>query len=367
VDGNTGNIYAGKTAETQKKEVLEVTANTKTKIKVMVDMANFAERASKTGIKQVGLTRIEGIIAESGKHPNYFTTKGKIQDYEELVFNGLSGIAKYFEEMWIRTSDIRSDEYQNLEGAIEKVEVNPMLGMHGIRYGLKHPEILKAELNAMKRLSEANKTIGILLPQVISVEEVQQVKQILKEINFSTAKLGVMIETPAAVQLIKELCEEGIQFISFGTNDLTQYILAIDRGNEQLQEFYNEMHPAVLYQLEFVIRVCKRAGVETSICGQAGSKKEMVKFLVEKGIDSISVNADVAKEISDYVMEIEKQQGVGERQYQPKKELQEDNKKEQQEIPKIHGVDNTTQDKEEDQSYKESLKPYNPEEELNIF
>src|SRR3989344_6240642 len=109
-----------------------------------------------------------------------------------------------------------------------------------------------------------------------------------------------MIETPAAVQRIKDLCEEGINFISFGTNDLTQYILAVDRGNKEVQHLYNEMHPAVLYQIGYVIRVCKRYHVESSICGQAGSKKEMVKFLVENGISSISVNADAAKEISDY-------------------------------------------------------------------
>ena len=102
------------------------------------------------------------------------------------------------------------------------------------------------------------------------------------EINFSDAKLGVMIETPASVQIINDLCEEKINFISFGTNDLTQYILAIDRGNEQVQNLYDEMHPAVLRQLDYVIRVCKKYKVETSICGQAGSKKEMVKFLVEK-------------------------------------------------------------------------------------
>jgi phosphoenolpyruvate-protein kinase (PTS system EI component) len=91
------------------------------------------------------------------------------------------------------------------------------------------------------------------------------------------------------------------------------------------------MHPAVLHQLEFVVRVCKRHNVETSICGQAGSKKEMVKFLVEKGIDSLSVNADVAKEISDYVAEIENAMGEGERQYQPESS---------EEVPKIHGIKN---------------------------
>jgi hypothetical protein len=118
-------------------------------------------------------------------------------------------------------------------------------------------------------------------------------------------KLGIMIETPASVEIIEELCKEGVKFISFGTNDLTQYTLAIDRGNEEVQYLYDEMHPSVLSQLGHVIEVCKRYGVETSICGQAGSKKEMVEFLVKKGIDSISVNADKAREISEYIKELE--------------------------------------------------------------
>ncbi|MFH1151748.1 MAG: phosphoenolpyruvate synthase, partial [Nanoarchaeota archaeon] len=327
VDGFTGKIYKGKVAENVQKEVLPVTANTKTKIKVVVDLPSFAERAAKSQIKSIGLTRIEGIIAESGKHPEYFLQQGKIDEYEKVIFKGIDDIAKYFEEIWVRTSDIRSDEFSNLEGAPKEKEANPMLGMHGIRYGIKNPEILKAELRALKKVVAKGKKVGLLLPQVISVEEVQKVKEFLKEVEFKDAKIGVMVETPAAVQLIRDLCEEGIDFISFGTNDLTQYILAVDRGNEQVQHLYNEMHPAVLHQLEFVIRVCKRNKVESSICGQAGSKKEMVKFLVEKGIDSISVNPDVAKEISDYVAELEQSvvKGTDEepRQYELKK-LQEE-------------------------------------------
>jgi phosphoenolpyruvate-protein kinase (PTS system EI component) len=225
--------------------------------------------------------------------------------------------------MWIRTSDIRSDEFQNLEGASKEIEPNPMLGMHGIRYGITHPEILKSELKALKRVAEKGKTIGLLLPQVISVDEVKKVKEFLKEINFSDAKVGVMVETPAAVQIIRDLGEEGIDFISFGTNDLTQYILALDRNNPQVQHLYDEMHPAVLAQMEYVLRFCKRNNIETSICGQAGSKKEMAKFLVEKGIDSISVNADVAKEISDYVAELEGGTDREPREYEKNKELEE--------------------------------------------
>jgi pyruvate,water dikinase len=321
VDGYTGKVYKGKVGESHAQEILPVTAKTRTKIKVIVDLPHFAERAAKTGLRRIGLTRMEGIIAESGKHPEYFVKKGNVKDYEEIIYQGVHGIAKYFDEIVVRTSDIRTDEYQHLEGAPQQVEANPMLGMHGIRYSLKHPNLLRAELNALKRVAKEGKTIGILIPQVIMVEELVKTKEMLKEINFHDARVGVMIETPAAVQIIKELCEEGLDFISFGTNDLTQYMLAIDRGNEEVQYLYNEMHPSVLYQLEYVIRVCKRNNVETSICGQAGSRKEMAKFLVERGIDSITVNADKAAEIAECVAGIEKSLVAGTdkepRKYQP--------------------------------------------------
>ncbi len=371
MDGYHGKIYKGKLAETEKKEIQKITSNTKTEIKVIVDLPSFAERAAKTGIKKIGLTRIEGIIAESGKHPEYFLKQNKIKDYEEIIYKGIDQIARNFEEMWIRTSDIRTDEFQNLEGAPKEVEANPMLGFHGIRYSLKNPEILKAELNALRRVAEKGKTIGLLLPQVISVDEVKKTKDILKEINFTKAKVGVMVETPAAVQIIKDLIEEGIDFISFGTNDLTQYMLAIDRGNEKVQDIYSEMHPAVLYQLAYVIRVCKRAKVETSICGQAGSRKEMAKYLVENGIDSISVNADVAKEISDYVLQIEQELVKGTdkepRKYQPeqKKEVEMPMKfnpgmKQFQPDPEKLKEDIETQEKEAPNEEKPEIKQFEP-------
>jgi len=367
VNGSTGKIYKGKVAETVQKEVLPVTAKTKTEIKVMVDLPSFAERASKTKIKKVGLTRIEGIIAESGKHPEYFLEQNKIQDYEEIILKGIKEISQYFDELWVRTSDIRSDEFQNLEGSPKEKEANPMLGMHGIRYGIKNPEILKSELKALQRVAENNKKIGLLLPQVISVEEVKKVKEVLKEINFPQAKVGIMVETPAAVQLIKELCEEGIDFISFGTNDLTQYILAVDRGNEQVQELYNEMHPAILYQLEYAIRVCKRNNVETSICGQAGSKKEMVKFLVEKGIDSISVNADAASEIANYVAELERERGEEPRQYQSSKKIIIEDGREKLNKIEEEGDELKEIDNEEEKTQEDFVKPQliAQEEEIN--
>ena len=372
VDGYTGKIYKGKVSDSEQKEVLPVQAKTKTEIKVMVDLPSFAKRASETGLRKVGLTRIEGIIAESGKHPTYFLKQNKIKDYEEVVFRGVDEIAKYFDELWIRTSDIRSDEFQNLSGAPSEIEANPMLGMHGIRFGVKYPEILKAELNALKRISEKGKKMGILLPQIISVDEVKKVKEFLSEMNFNDAKLGVMVETPAAVQIIRDLCDGGIDFISFGTNDLTQYMLAVDRGNESVQHLYDEMHPAVLYQLGYVIRVCKRQNVETSICGQAGSKKEMVKFLVEQGIDSISVNADMAKEIADYVVELEKNLVKNTdrepRKYQPEKKDFVQNKKEHP--PKVLNKEKIPEKIKKDieaiEKEKEEYLETNPEEESEL-
>lgn len=307
VDGFEGKVYEGELKE-EKKIVIEPIVQTKTKIKIMVDLSNFAERASKTNCKEVGLLRLEGIIAESGKHPFYFLKSGDIKEYEKIIFSGISRIAEYFDNLWIRTSDIRSDEFRNLEGSAKIIEANPMLGMHGIRAGLKNKEILKAEIKAISELSRQGKKIGIMLPQIISADEVRKVREILEELNVNLSdnlRLGVMIETPAAVQIIEELCEEGISFISFGTNDLTQYTLAIDRGNEQVQFLYDEMNPAVLNQLKKVISVCKKYDVETSICGQAGSSKQMVEFLVKRGIDSISVNADKAREISEFVRELE--------------------------------------------------------------
>ncbi len=306
VDGFNGKIYMGKVSESVQKEVKPVKSKTKTRIKVILDLPSFAERASKTNLKSVGLARIEGIIAESGKHPNYFLEKNKVKDYEEIIFRGIKKISDYFDDIWVRTSDIRSDEFKDLQGAPKQTEANPMLGMHGIRFSLKHPEILKAELNAMKRVSEKGKDIGIIFPQVISVDELKKAKEYIKETKFSKAKVGVMVETPAAVQVISEICAEGIDFISFGTNDLTQFTLALDRGNEQVQILYDEMHPAVLYQMKHVIKICREKGVETSICGQSGSRKEMVKFLVENNIDSISVNADMAAEIAEYIEQLEK-------------------------------------------------------------
>jgi pyruvate,water dikinase len=255
---------------------------------------------------------LEGIIASYAKHPLYYEKNNRLEDYTKILRDGIEKIASHFinKEIWVRTSDIRTDEFANLEGAPKEIERNPMMGMHGIRFSLKHPEIMKAELLALKEVADKGNKIGIMFPQVISPKEIEQAKAIMKEmkmLNHPHIKIGAMVETPAACVVIEDLCQTGIQFISFGTNDLTQFTLAIDRGNDEVQYLYDESDWAVLKQLSRVIRSCKKFKVETSICGQAGSNKKVVKFLVERGIDSISVNADAAQEISKFVKRLEEQ------------------------------------------------------------
>ena len=311
VDGNSGKVFEGH-SETQKAEIKKIVEDTKTKIKTIVDLPDFATRAAESGAKCIGLVRLEGIIAANGKHPLFYVKQVDTESYIEVLSKGLKRISEPFEEIWIRTSDIRSDEFRHLQGATKEVEGNPMLGDHGIRFGLKHKEILESELKAIKEIADdfPDKRFGFMVPQLISVDELKKVKALASEVGLpSNVKTGVMIETPASVQIINEICEEGVDFISFGTNDLTQYILAIDRNNSDVQEIFDEMNPAVLSALSYVIRRCKRYNVETSICGQAGSKKEMVEFLVGEKIDSISVNADAAYDVSVLVKELERKKG----------------------------------------------------------
>lgn len=307
VDGFTGRIFDGKTVE-KKVEIKPIVPTKHTKIKTIVDLPDYAERAALSGVKGVGLIRLETLIAMSGKHPVWFVKKNKLNEYVSVIHSGLKKIAKHFDEMWVRTSDVRSDEYRNLEGSPETVEMNPMLGDHGIRFSLKNEDLLEAEFMAIKELADEypKKVFGVMYPQIISVQEVKSAKKVASRVKFpSNVKFGIMVETPAAVQIINDLCEEGIDFVSFGTNDLTQYTLALDRNNEDVQNLYNELNPAVLNSISYVIRRCRKYGVETSICGQAGSKPEMVKFLLSEGIDSISVNADAAHAVSLLINEIE--------------------------------------------------------------
>jgi pyruvate, water dikinase len=305
VDGFTGRVLEGK-GEEKKVEIKKIVP-TKTRINVNVNLSEYADRAAESGATGVGLVRLEVLVANSGKHLNWFIRNEKLDEYISVVHASLKKIAVHFDELRIRTSDVRSDLFNNLEGA-PKVESNPILGNHGIRFSLKNQDLFEAELKAIKELVDEfpNKKFGVIIPQIISVKELKEAKRVFKSSQFpENVMFGIMVETPAAVQIINDLCEEGLDFICLGVNDLTQYTLAIDKDNDEIKDLYDEMNLAVLNSMRYVIRRCKRYGVETSIGGGGGNKEEVVKFLVEQGIDSVSVDPEVAHKISQTVSEIE--------------------------------------------------------------
>ncbi|WP_297507347.1 phosphoenolpyruvate synthase [Thermococcus sp.] len=312
VDGTRGVVYKGIVKSLVKKEKEEKTEGkvvvagapliTATEVKVNVSMPEVAERAAATGADGVGLLRAEHMILGIGAHPVKFIKEGKEEELVEKLVEGIRKVVEAFypRRVWYRTLDAPTNEFRELPGGEdEPVERNPMLGWRGIRRGLDQPELLKAEFKAIKRLvDEGYDNIGVMLPLVSHPEQIRKAKEIARSVGLEPHKdveWGVMIETPASALIIEDLIKEGLDFVSFGTNDLTQYTLAIDRDNERVFKLYDEKHPAVLKLIKHVIKVCKKYGVETSICGQAGSDPKMVRLLVRMGIDSVSANPDAVE------------------------------------------------------------------------
>lgn len=315
VDGDRGVVYAGKVKKEEKKEEVATTAApiiTATEVKVNLSIPDAAEKAAATGADGVGLFRIEHMVLGLNKHPMKFIRDGEMDEYIDLLARETKKVAKAFypKPIWVRSLDAPTDEFRGMEGGEdEPIEANPMMGFRGIRRDLKEEEHFRAELRAMKRLADEGFTnIGIMLPLVGHPSEVRRAKQILHEegLDTETIDFGVMVETPAAALVIEEIIEEGITFVSFGTNDLTQYTLAVDRNNENVAYLYKETHPAVMRLIERVILICREKGVQTSICGQAGSYPNVVEKLVRLGIDSVSANSDAVKTIRETVAKIEK-------------------------------------------------------------
>lgn len=322
IDGKEGKVYKGK-IEIIKPSIIEEELKaedleTVTEVKVIVDLPEIAEKAAKTGADGVGLLRVEFLILSMPEHPYYMITSGKKQEFIDKLADGVRIIAKAFDgkPVWYRTMDAPTDEFRKMKGGEnEPKEDNPMMGWRSIRRDLDQPEMLLAQFEAIKKLhDEGLKNIGVMIPLVTHVEQIKKAKEYLKQVGLEPLEeieFGVMIETPAAVQIIKEICEEGIDFISFGTNDLTQFTLAVDRNNGHIQKLYDEMHPAVLRQIKYVIDTCRKYGVETSVCGQSASRMDMVEWLVKAGIDSLSPNPDAVKEARKVVAKTEKKLLLG--------------------------------------------------------
>lgn len=320
VNATHGLVYEGAQAAEKPKTTPAVAPSscgskiiTATDIKVLVDLPDKAEEIAQLDPDGVGLVRLEIMISLGGVHPAEYIRQNKTEDYIDLLTKNIGKIAQAFKgkPVWVRNSDMRSDEYRNLKGGDqEPKETDPMIGWHAIRRLLDEPNILRAEFTAIKRLHEKGlKNVGIMLPFVIRTEEVKKAKEIMRQVGLEPQKdveFGVMVETPAACWIIEELCKEGIDFVSFGTNDLTQLTLGIDRNNSKLQDRFDEMHPAVLGELAKVIKTCQKYKVKTSICGQAGSRPEMAEFLVHQGIDSISANRDAVQKIREIVFKTER-------------------------------------------------------------
>ncbi len=317
VDGEKGIVYKGAVKKKKEEERVVTVAQTPiitaTEIKVNISIPDVAERIAKeTNADGVGLFRIEHMVLGLKKHPMKYIRDGEIDEYVNELYKGMKKVVKAFypRPVWIRTLDAPTDEFRHMEGGEdEPIEANPMMGFRGIRRDLKEEIHFRAEMRAIKKLIDEGYTnVGIMLPLVTRVEEVRRAKEIAMEEGIPLDKIdfGIMVETPASALIIEDIIKEGITFISFGTNDLTQYTLAVDRNNENVAYLYDETHPAVMKLIEHVIRICKKYGVKTSICGQAGSYPHVVRKLVEMGIDSISANPDAVQMIREVVARVER-------------------------------------------------------------
>jgi len=317
VDGEKGIVYEGaleiEEKEEKKEAAIPVFADviTATEVKVNISIPEAAERAAATGADGVGLFRIEHMVLGLEKHPMKFIKDGEIDYYIQKLYEGIKKVVEAFypKPVWIRTLDAPTDEFRAMEGGEdEPIEANPMLGFRGIRRDLVEDIHFRAELRAIKKLVDEGFTnVGIMLPMVSMVDEVRRARKIIEEEGlWGKVEFGIMVETPASALIIEDLVKEGIDFISFGTNDLTQYTLAVDRNNENVAYLYDETHPAVMKLIEHVINVCKEHGVKTSICGQAGSYPHVVEKLVRMGIDSVSANPDAVRRIKEVVARVEK-------------------------------------------------------------
>ena len=306
VDGRCGCIYVDPDKETlskmqqlkqeeqEKKELLKtlkgrenVTIDGK-KIMLYANIGNSKDLAAvlQNDAGGIGLFRSEFIYLERETFP---TEEEQFQIYR-TVAETMAG-----KPVIIRTLDIGADkkcDYFEMEP-----EENPAMGCRAIRICLTRPEIFKTQLRALFRAS-AFGNISIMYPMIISVDEVHRIKEIVAEVKRELTeqgvacgepKQGIMIETPAAVMMSEELAKE-VDFFSIGTNDLTQYTLAIDRQNPKLDAFYDPHHPAVLRMIQMVVDNAHKAGIWAGICGELGADQTLTRRFLAMGVDELSMS-----------------------------------------------------------------------------
>lgn len=304
-------------------------------------MARTAERIAQEKEKLRLLEALKGKenVTLSGKEIKIFANIGSVSDVGYVLENDAGGIGLFRSEFLylgrtdfpteeeqfqaykqvlqtmagkkviIRTLDIGADkqvDYFNLAK-----EENPALGYRAIRICLKQPDIFKTQLRALLRAAVFG-NLSIMYPMITSAEEVQKIYEIVAEtekelkeaeVPYKVPEQGIMIETPAAVMISDELAEI-VDFFSIGTNDLTQYTLAIDRQNEKLDDFYNPHHKAILRMIKMVVDNSHKCGKWTGICGELGADTELTEEFINMGVDELSVSPSMVLKVRQRVREI---------------------------------------------------------------
>lgn len=320
VDGYTGTFYIDPDEETLKKmqekkeediKARELLQELKGKEDITVDGKHIKLYANIGGVKDVtsvlandaagiGLFRSEFLYLEADNYPD---EEAQFQAYKTVAEN-MAG-----KKVIVRTLDIGADkqvDYFNLAH-----EENPAMGYRAIRICLDRRDIFRTQLRALLRAS-AYGNIGIMYPMIISVDEVKEIKKIVesikaelteKGIEYGEVEQGIMIETPAAV-MISDLLAEEVDFFSIGTNDLTQYTLAIDRQNSKLDNIYDSHHPAVLRMIQKTIENGHKAGCWVGICGELGADMTLTETFLKMGIDELSVSPTFVLPIRKLIREM---------------------------------------------------------------
>ena len=320
VDGYTGTFYIDPDEDILKKmqekkeediKARELLQELKGKEDVTVDGKHIKLYANIGGVKDVasvlandaagiGLFRSEFLYLEADNYPD---EEAQFQAYKTVAEN-MAG-----KKVIVRTLDIGADkqvDYFNLDH-----EENPAMGYRAIRICLDRRDIFRTQLRALLR-ARAYGNIGIMYPMIISVDEVKEIKKIVesiktelteKGIEYGEVEQGIMIETPAAV-MISDLLAEEVDFFSIGTNDLTQYTLAIDRQNSKLDNIYDAHHPAVLRMIQKTIENGHKAGCWVGICGELGADMTLTETFLKMGIDELSVSPTFVLPIRKLIREM---------------------------------------------------------------
>lgn len=325
VDGSSGKVYSGyvEIQDIKRLTKLEIQdikrLKTKTKVYMNLSEPDKIYEYKDLPFDGIGLMRIEFIISsEIGKHPLYLIKNNDEKLYINKLSQGINKVATAVnpKPVIVRFSDFKSNEYRDLEGGLEfeEQENNPMIGFRGVSRYISQDfiEAFKLECKAIKKVREINKNVHIMLPFVRNADEVKECLKILEEEGLSRSDdfhIYLMGEVPSIAIIPDDFASLDIDGVSIGSNDLTQLVLGVDRDSAKLGKlgYFNENDKAVLQAMSNIIKSFKEHGKKTSICGQAASTfKEIIEFLFNEGVDSVSVNPDAVLNVKKQIIDLEK-------------------------------------------------------------